>query len=132
MAMRLRNWQGLFAFAWSLLLWLGGLASAPGASANLTFNGAQTNQYIDGFGVNANYFDWDTNGLASTLTALKDDAGVSLYRVIFNYGWETTNDNSDPAVMDWTYYNSMYSGPEFQKLWGLMRHLNQSGITNGL
>lgn len=40
--------------------------------ATLTFTGAQTNQYIDGFGVNANYYDWNTNDLGPVLTALQD------------------------------------------------------------
>src|SRR5262249_37179988 len=47
-------------------------------------------------------------------------------------GWEETNDNDDPDVMNWSYYNDLYSGPEFQKLWSMMAYLNQKGITNGL
>jgi hypothetical protein len=103
------------------------------AAGTLTINGAQTYQTIDGFGVNANHRSWTNNELQPVLDALIDQAGMTLFHVIFdNNNWEATNDNSDPNVMNWTYYNSVYSAPEFQKLWGIMRYLNQRGITNGL
>ena len=34
--------------------------------------------------------------------------------------------------MNWTYYDSVYSAPNFQKVWGMMAYLNQRGITNGV
>lgn len=57
---------------------------------------------------------------------------MTIYRVVFNYGWETANDNSDPNVINWTYYNAIYAGPEFQKLWGFLRDLEQRGLTDGI
>src|SRR3954453_6925767 len=101
-------------------------------AATVLINGAQKGQTIDGFGVNANYWSWTNNDLRPVLDLLIDEAGMSLFRVVFNNGWETNNDNSDPAVMNWTYYNALYNGPEFQKLWGLIAYLNQKGITNGV
>ncbi len=111
------------------------LVAFPGSirAATVTIDGSQTYQVIDGFGVNANHRSWNTNELPPVLDALIDQAGMTLFHVIFdNNNWEANNDNSDPNVMDWSYYNSVYSAPEFQKLWGIMTYLNQRGITNGL
>jgi hypothetical protein len=111
----------------SLLILCGGAAAQT-----VTIDGGQTNQIIEGFGVNANYFAWRNNELKPALDALIDQAGMTLFRVIFNNGWEATNDNSDPNVMKWDYYNALYSTPEFEKLWSLIVYLNQKGITNGI
>jgi O-glycosyl hydrolase len=108
------------------------VTSAAGA-APVTIDGAQTYQVIDGFGVNANHRSWTNNELQMVLDALIDQAGMTLFHVIFdNNNWEATNDNSNASVMNWDYYNTVYSAPEFQKLWGIMAYLNQRGITNGL
>jgi O-glycosyl hydrolase len=101
-------------------------------AVSVAIDGSQTNQIVEGFGVNANYYSWTNSELVPALDALIDDAGITLFRVVFNNGWETVNDNDDPDVMNWAYYNALYSGPEFQKLWGMMSYLNQKGITNGL
>ena len=66
------------------------------------------------------------------IDGLIDGAGMTLFRVIVNNGWETTNDNDDPNVMNWDYYNALYSSPDFEKVWGLIGYLNQKGITNGI
>jgi len=101
-------------------------------AATVTIQGAQTNQVIDGFGVNANHRSWDTNNLPSVLDALIDQAGMTLFRVIYdNTDWEGTNDNADSTVFNWTNYNAIYSSAEFTKLWDMMAYLNQRGITNG-
>lgn len=102
------------------------------SAATVTIDGAQTYQTIEGFGVNANYWSWRNTELEPVVDALIDQGGMTLFRVIYNQGWEATNDNSNPDVMNWDYYNALYSGAEFQKLWGLMGYLNQRGITNGL
>ena len=113
-------------------LFLGMLAGSVRATT-LTIDGAKTYQVIDGFGVNANHRSWNTNELPPVLDALIDEAGMTLFHVIFdNNNWEAANDNSDPNVMNWDYYNGVYSAPDFQKLWGIMKYLNQRGITNGL
>ena len=101
-------------------------------AASVTIDGAQTYQVIEGFGVNANYWSWNSTDLQPVLNALIDQAGMTLFRVIFNEGWETTNDNSDSNLMNWNYYNALYSTTEAQKLWGLVECLNQRGITNGV
>src|SRR6185369_10569219 len=105
-------------FCCGMLVWavVALLFKGEGHTAEFTIDGSVTNQFIDGFGVNANYYDWNNSDLTPALNALIDDAGMTLFRVIFNNGWEETNDNGDPDVMNWSYYNSLYSGPEFQKL----------------
>jgi O-glycosyl hydrolase len=109
------------------------LAGAAGA-ATVTIDGAQTYQTIDGFGVNANSRSWTNNELQRVLDTLIDQAGMTRFLAVFggNSNWEATNDNTNASVMDWTYYNGVYSAPDFQKLWGMMAYLNQRGIANGL
>ena len=104
----------------------------PVRAATVTVDGSQAYQVMEGFGVNANYYAWSGNELQPVIDALIDGAGMTLCRVIFNNGWEATNDNADPNVMNWSYYNTLYSGPEFQKLWGLLDYLSRKGVTDGV
>src|SRR5436190_12381818 len=118
-------------------LWLaigGGLIalSAPSAAATVTIDGGQKFQIIEGFGVNANHRSWNNKELRPVIDALIE-GGMTLFRVIYDKtDWEITNDSSDPNLINWTYYNSVYSAPDFRRLWDLARYLNQKGITNGL
>ena len=113
-------------------LWLPGFTGLA-ATATVTINGSQTYQVMDGFGVNANHRSWNNAELQPVLDALIDQAGMTLFRVIFDKAdWETTNDNSDPNVMNWTYYNQVYSSADFQKMWDMSAYLNLRGISNGL
>src|SRR5262249_7736050 len=110
------------------LLLVAGVANA----ATITIDASQTYQTIEGFGVNANHRSWN-NDLKPVLDQLIDDAGMTHFRVVLdNADWETNNDNGDSRVMNWAYYQTVYSSPEFQKLWGLMAYLNQKGLTNGV
>ncbi len=96
-------------------------------------NGGVTYQTIDGFGVNANHRSWNNGELQPVVDALIDQAGFTIFHVIFdNNNWEGTNDNSDPNNMNWAYYNTVYSSPDFQQMWAMMKYLNQRGITTGL
>jgi O-glycosyl hydrolase len=124
MVFRVLPWAAA-AILWSL---------APAAAASsITFDGAATNQVIDGFGVNANHRSWNNDELKPVLDALIDRAGMTLFRVVYDEAnWESTNDNADSTVMNWTYYNSVYSSAEFTKLWDLIAYLNGRGITNGV
>jgi O-glycosyl hydrolase len=116
-----------------IVLVLLAVPSGRAGAATVTVDGAQTNQVIEGFGVNANHRSWTNNELQPVLDALVDQGGMTLFRVIYDKtDWEATNDNSDPNVMNWTYYNQVYSAPDFQKLWDMSAYLNQKGITNGL
>jgi O-glycosyl hydrolase len=102
------------------------------SSAQITIDGATTFQTIEGFGVNANHRSWG-NDLKPVLDQLIDNAGMTMFRVIYdNTDWDTNNDMGQPDGLNWSFYNSVYSSPEFQKLWGLMGYLNQKGLTNGV
>jgi O-glycosyl hydrolase len=103
-------------------------------AAAVTFNGTVTNQVIDGFGVNANHRSWNNDELKPVLDALIDQAGMTLFRVVYDdTNWETNNDNSDPNVMNWDYYAPLYSNTEFTRMWNLVAYLNSKGITtNGV
>jgi O-glycosyl hydrolase len=76
----------------------------PLGAATMTIDGSQTYQLIDGFGVNANHRNWTSNELQPVLDALIDQAGMTLFRVLYDRtDWEAVNDNSDPHVMNWSY-----------------------------
>ena len=110
-------------------LWL---FTASANAATITLYGTQTNQIIDGFGANINSWAWNTNEARPLMDALIDEAGMTIFRVVLQNGWETTNDNTNPAIMNWAYYNAIYSTPAFERLWDFMAYLNQKGITDGL
>ncbi|MBI3331950.1 hypothetical protein HYZ99_03245 [Candidatus Peregrinibacteria bacterium] len=104
-----------------------------GGGTPLTLDGAVQFQAIDGFGVSANAASWDNGELRPALDMLVDQNGSTLFRVIIDEAdWEQANDNADPAVYDWTYYNSLFSTPKFEELWATMAYLNSKGITNNL
>src|SRR6516164_10225303 len=62
---------------------------------------------------------------------LIDDLGATMFRVVpylVYSNWEETNDNDDPNVMNWEYYNDRYSTPIFEAPWNALRYLNSRGI----
>ena len=107
---------------------------ASGASAaNLTVNGAQTYQTIDGYGVNINAGWWNNGEVKPAIDLLVDQAGANIFRcVIEEMDWEATNDDADPNHFNWTYYNTVYTNARFQGVWNTLHYLNQKGVTNGL
>ena len=111
---------------------IGLAAIAHAVAATITIDGSETNQVIEGFGVNINSWGWTNQELKPVIDGLIDGAGMTLFRVVVNNGWETTNDNNDPNVINWDYYNALYSSPDFEKVWGLLGYLNQRGFTNGI
>ena len=98
------------------------LATSPGLplnAATVTIDGSQTYQIIDGFGANINH--WNTNEIGPVLDALVDQAGLTLFRVIYDtVNWDTTHGDS------------VYSNPDWQLMWDTIAYLNQKGITNGV
>jgi len=108
------------------------LLVGPLAAVTLTFNGDDVHQTIDGIGVNVNYRSWEGTSLQPVLNAFIDQAGMTLFRITHDLSdWEAVNDNADPNVMNWSYYNSIYGNADFAKLWNTLGHLNSRGITNG-
>src|SRR6516225_4193581 len=61
-------------------------------AATVAIDGAQTYQVIDGFGVNANHRNWTNNELQPVLDALLNQAGLTIFRVVYdNTDWEEIN-----------------------------------------
>ena len=105
----------------------------PGGGTALTIDGSRTYQTIDGWGVSANSASWNNGELRPALDMLVDTNGSTIWRVVIdNADWEAQNDNSDPQVPNWTYYNAVYSSARFEELWSTIAYLNQKGITDGL
>ena len=66
-------------------------------AATITIDGSQTYQVIDGFGVNANHRSWNNNELKPVLDALIDQAGMTLFHVVFdNNNWEAAQRQQRP------------------------------------
>lgn len=111
----------------TLVVFLAALALQAQPSVNL--DPAQRFQTIQGFGVNFNgtYF---RKAQKPVLDLLVDDLGAAIFR-LDPYGltnWETLNDNSDPKVINWEYFNDRYSMPAFEASWAAARYLNRKGI----
>ncbi|MEP7259265.1 MAG: CehA/McbA family metallohydrolase, partial [Flavitalea sp.] len=101
---------------------------------NMHIDGSKRMQQIDGIGVNANTSSWTGEELEPALTLLLDSLKANIWRVIVEpvEKWEDVNDNNDPFSFNWDYYNTLYSTPKFEKVWGMMKYLNQHGITDNL
>jgi O-glycosyl hydrolase len=87
-------------------------------------------QTISGFGLNftAPYFREDQKPMFDMFI---NDLGVTMFRVVAYLvysDWEVTNDNDDPEVMNWEYYNNRYSSPIFEATWTAIRFLNSRHI----
>lgn len=100
------------------------------AASRITVDSSQCFQTIDGFGVNfaGPYFRDDQKPMFDMLI---DDLGVSMFRLapyLVYTDWEVNNDNDDPEVMNWEYYNERYSSPLFEPSWKAIRYLNGRGI----
>ena len=110
----------------ALLIFCAGLVNAQSV---VTIDSGQRFQVIQGFGVNFNgtYYRADQKPLVDMLI---DDLGATIFR-LDPYGltnWESLNDNDDPKVMNWEYYNDRYSIPAFEASWAAARYLNSRGI----
>ena len=114
--------------AFFLILSTTGLTQA----ADITINGTQKFQTMDGFGVNANSERWNNGELTPALDTLIDTMGATNWRVVVEslLNWETTNDNADPFTFNWTYYNTLYRTPKFQDLWGILGYLKQKNVNH--
>jgi len=112
-----------------LLVLLSSGVCAP-AQTRIIVRPGQRFQVIDGFGLNftAPYFRDDQRHMFDMFI---DDLGVTMFRVVpylVYSDWEVVNDNDDPNVMNWEYYNDRYSTPVFEASWNAIRYLNSRGI----
>jgi O-glycosyl hydrolase len=104
-------------------------AAALFGQAQINVDTGKRFQTMEGFGVNFNgtYF---RDAQKPLLDMLVDDLGATIFR-LDPYGlsnWEAVNDNADPKVMNWEYYNDRYSIPSFEASWAAARYLNSKGI----
>jgi O-glycosyl hydrolase len=121
------RWSVLFALLLGMLL-----PTRAARAASITVDGSQTFQTLDGLGANIHYFAWTNQDLAPVIDALVDQAGMKVFRVVFdNTDWEAQNVYTN-GVIDWDYFTNVYSSARFQHLWGLVGYLNQKGISNGV
>ncbi len=100
------------------------------AVSRIALNPAERFQVIDGFGLNFTgpYFRDDQQHMFDMFI---DDLGVTMFRVVpylVYSDWEVVNDNDDPNVMNWEYYNDRYSTPIFEATWNAVRYLNSRGM----
>lgn len=104
-----------------------------------TVNGATTYQTMTGLGASINSHSWNNGALKPALDMMIDQNGTKTFRVVMEMeDWEGTNDNSDPSVFNWDYYNPIYSGAtsydttlygsNFGDLWNTIDYLHQKGI----
>jgi O-glycosyl hydrolase len=113
-----------------LLLAASSLAQAQIPAGRIIVEPQKRFQTINGFGVNYTgpYFRDDQRKMFATLI---DDLGATMFRVVpylVYSNWEEVNDNEDPNVMNWAYYNDRYSTPIFEATWNGLRYLNSRGI----
>jgi len=109
------------------------LLVACSTAQNVSISGKKTFQTIRSLGVNANPQSWEINPTAvrSVIDQLVDSMGCTSFRLMFDdCDWESVNDNDDPHVYNWHYYDSLYSTPRFAGIWDMMRYLNSKGITD--
>jgi len=88
-------------------------------------------QEIDGFGVNINSKYWDSGALKPVLDLLIDDLGARLFRVDV-YGksnWIDPDDTLGPSSLNQENYEKVYGSKDFENGWGMMRYLNERGIS---
>jgi O-glycosyl hydrolase len=120
-----------FAAIFLLLLpgpWLRAQGKEP--AARIVVDPRERFQRIEGFGVNYTgpYFRDDQKAMFDMLI---DDLGAKFFRVVAYLvysDWEVVNDNDDPNVMNWEYYNNRYSTPIFEATWRGLRYLNSRGL----
>jgi O-glycosyl hydrolase len=106
------------------------LAQGSGTANRIRVDPQTRFQTIEGFGVNFTgpYFRHDQKAMFDMLI---ENLGATIFRVVpylVYSNWEVVNDNDDPNVMNWEYYNNRYSGPIFEPSWAAMRYLNSRGI----
>lgn len=106
------------------------LAQDQQESGRIQVDPNQQYQEIQGFGINYTgpYFRNDQKAMFDKLI---DDLGVTMFRVVpylVYSNWEEYNDNNDPNVMNWEYYNNRYSHPTFEATWNGLHYLNSRGI----
>ena len=103
------------------------------SAQNSVIDGAKKYQTIHGLGVNINPQSWNVNpgAVKEVLDSLINGLGCTSFRLMFDdCDWEAVNDNNDPNIYNWTYYDSVYNSPRFTCVWNTIEYLNSKGITD--
>lgn len=123
------GWLAMLSSSVLLAAWIG-WAREGKPVITVTIDPGRRFQEIDGFGVNFNgpYF---RDSAKPMVDMLIEDLGATLFR-LDAYGfdlsnWEVVNDNDDPAIMNWDFYNDRYSMPNFEASWAAGRYINTKG-----
>lgn len=109
------------------------LSVCESSGQNLTVDGAKKFQTIHGLGVNINPQSWNVNPTAvkTVIDSLITGLGCTSFRLMYDdCDWEARNDNNDPNLYNWAYYDSIYSAPRFTSVWNTVQYLNSRGITD--
>ena len=116
----------------ALLLLLISFNSMGQPSVRLTIDPSVQLQNMDGFGVNVNTRSWQNDELKPALDFLLDSMKLGIWRVVAETekGWEEINDNADPFVFNWDYYDKLYETDPFKKVWSLIGYLNDNGVAD--
>lgn len=103
-------------------------------AVKITIDGLERLQTIDGIGVNVNSRSWNDGELKPAIDLLVDSMKATIFRVIVETPkeWEDVNDNNDPFVYNWKYYDSLYATKKFTSVWNTIAYLNKKGITHNL
>ena len=94
---------------------------------NTTVDGSKVYQTIHGLGVNINPQSWNVNpdSVKKVIDSLVTGLGCTSFRLMYDdCDWEKVNDNEDPNVYNWTYYDSVYSAPRFTCVGNTIEYLN--------
>lgn len=104
------------------------------STIKMTVNGLNRMQTIDGIGVNINTRSWNGNELKPAIDLLVDSMQSKIFRVILEtpIEWEDVNDNDDPFVYNWKFYDSVYATPKFTSVWNTIAYLNKKGISQNI
>jgi len=121
--------KALLISAFALIL-LTSFPSTGQHTVSLTIDHSIQFQRIDGFGVNVNTRSWSHDELKPALDFFLDSMNLEIWRVVAETekGWEEINDNADPFVFNWDYYDKLYETEPFRKVWSLIGYLNDKGV----
>ncbi len=118
-----------------LIVWFAFYSTSYSQPAiTMSVNGLNRLQTIDGIGVNINTRSWKDDELKPAIDLLADSMQANIFRVIVETPkeWEDINDNGDPFVYNWKYYDSLYATPKFTSVWKTIAYLNQKGIAHNI
>lgn len=106
------------------------VAGLSAQAANLTVDGAQRFQTIDGMGVNINVNSWNNGQLKAALDFLVTSNGSTLFRVSRDPIDWVSSESLLPALhaLDPATLQQVFETAKMQDIWNTIGYLNQKGI----